>query len=351
MAESINDTRIQMNLMQNKGVVLSQTGNYDMAIEMSRKALAIMNGKQEKVQLFLNIAITSLNAGNIDTAYIYGNKAIALLDTTIIKETHFAAYNLMLKIEAIRSNNEIISDYLPQYYNCLAEIYEYRQKQSILEFQIKYDFEKEKNVHITKQRNLARVILFIMAVASVLLTWALILRKTKKHHEQTIYRNQLEIEKTGRENEQTKQQFENLQNMFAKRNIEMRMAIVEKLGIIRDIAQLRANAERGRNITEMTINSITERFTVEKIIDITNELYPGMTAKIINTFPDAALNTLEICICCLIICDFSNAEIALFIGKNRNTRSVENCKTAIRQKIGVPNYGDMHDFLTSKISI
>jgi DNA-binding NarL/FixJ family response regulator len=68
-----------------------------------------------------------------------------------------------------------------------------------------------------------------------------------------------------------------------------------------------------------------------------------------NFFSDANLSEQETGVCSLIVCGFSNKELALFIYKKKDTQSVEKMKNRIRKKLNIPSYTDIQKFLLDEI--
>jgi len=160
---------------------------------------------------------------------------------------------------------------------------------------------------------------------------------------------EVELEKNECKNTEAKQKLETLQNMYHKRNNEMQISLLEKLGIIKDIALL--NPKQTSSVMFIDkLNTIISKITMEKFVGITNELYPDFTRKLNENFPNSNLTEQEIGICCLIFCGFSNKELALFIHKKKDTQAVEKAKNRIRKKLNIPAYRDIQKFLSDNIT-
>ena len=165
-------------------------------------------------------------------------------------------------------------------------------------------------------------------------------RKTKE--------KELELERNEREKAKAEQKLEILQNMYHKRNNEIQILLLEKLGIIKDIALL--NPKQTSSLKFISdVNAVISRFTMQKFVDITNELYPDFTRKLKENFSNSKLSEQETGVCCLIFCGFSNKELALFIHKKKDTQAVEKLKNRIRKKLAIPAYRDIQKFLSDNI--
>ena len=86
-------------------------------------------------------------------------------------------------------------------------------------------------------------------------------------------------------------------------------------------------------------------YTIKRYLKITDELYPGFADKLLRHFPDVKLTELEMGACCLIVCGFSNQDLAFFIHKNKKTQAVEKMRNRIRQKLNVPQSISFQEFL------
>jgi len=160
---------------------------------------------------------------------------------------------------------------------------------------------------------------------------------------------EVELEKNEREKAEAKQKLETLQNMYNKRNNEMQILLLEKLGIIKDIALL--NPKQTSSIKFINeVDSIISKITMEKFVGFTNELHPDFTKKLNDNFPNSNLTEQETGVCCLIFCGFSNRELALFIHKKKDTQAVEKIKNRIRKKLNIPAYRDIQKFLSDNIT-
>ena len=160
---------------------------------------------------------------------------------------------------------------------------------------------------------------------------------------------EVELEKNESEKAEAEQKLETIQNMYNKRNNEMQISLLEKLGIIKDIALL--NPKQTSSVMFINeVNTIISKITMEKFVGITNELYPDFTRKLNDNFPNSNLTEQEIGVCCLTFCGFSNKELALFIHKKKDTQAVEKTKNRIRKKLNIPAYRDIQKFLSDNIT-
>ena len=167
------------------------------------------------------------------------------------------------------------------------------------------------------------------------------------HFKSTILKKMMSIFK--KEKEEIAIKLQEQRTLFKKRNTDIQMMFLEKLGIIKEITLLNTHHKNPINLS-LEINAIKSKMTIQKFIEITNELYPGYAGKLKNAFPDLNLSEREIGICCLILYGFSNQELALFVYKHKDTASIQKWKTRFRKKLGIPDYGDIRSFLLDKIA-
>jgi hypothetical protein len=72
-----------------------------------------------------------------------------------------------------------------------------------------------------------------------------------------------------------------------------------------------------------------------------NELHNGFYDQVRNQYPQ--LKEQEFRICCLSCEGFDDTEISILLNINKSSM-LPKWRTAIRQKIGIPSYGDFNDF-------
>jgi hypothetical protein len=132
----------------------------------------------------------------------------------------------------------------------------------------------------------------------------------------------------------------------------MKTIFLEKIGFIKKVAllapylkknELKNQIEKDNLIKEIRL--IVNKLNVQNFRDTANELYPGFTDMLKQHWCE--LSDREIDICCLILFDFNNDELDLFLNDRLqgSKNSIQAWKTAIRRKLGIKEYGDIKKYL------
>ena len=163
------------------------------------------------------------------------------------------------------------------------------------------------------------------------------------------------MEKTA-ELENIMQQADTLQEMYHQRDNELKTKFLERIGFIKKVAllspYLNENTFKDRN-DELTLvkktHEIVKSIDVESFIDIANELYPDFTSRLKQAYNE--LDDREISICCLLLFDFNNQELDLFINRRLkgSLYAIQKWKSSIRRKLNIDFYGDIKEHLLRSI--
>ncbi|MDR2146691.1 MAG: hypothetical protein LBE91_09575 [Tannerella sp.] len=194
--------------------------------------------------------------------------------------------------------------------------------------------ETEKNSMNNRSKSRLWIFAGLLGIVTVLFSIAVFNCKTENlRQKKTLSKTECEIEK------------------IRERNKELQAAFMEKSGIFKDIVILIPNLMKIHDVNVIAgLNAITSKLSMQKFIEITNELYPGFTEKLKNLSSNNKLTEREIAVCCLSVCGFSNYELALFIFKKKDTQSVIKLKNRIRKKLGISPYQKIQQFLLEKIT-
>lgn len=195
------------------------------------------------------------------------------------------------------------------------------------------DLEAIKNNHRTTlikylTSNVILSILLLILVAVVFL-----MRRKNIRHQRVL-------EKT----EERLAAFQEICHHFIRKENVWQNAFLEKMGIIRDIAVLDKYLKKDKkndNILILKINEIISKLDLQTFTKAIDELCPGFIHTIETKYPE--LDEQEISVCCLCYFDFDNDGISILMNKKINT--IQQKKTDIRRKIGIPHHGDIKVFL------
>jgi len=365
------DFAMQVKIYNNMGVAYKEQGQHNKAIHFSRQALQFANNDDDKILIYLNLADVFLGISSTDSARYYIQLAEALISDTDNTLTSASLAYLSYLIENTAGNYQKSLKYLESYSDLQIEILENNDRRLLAEMQRKYDLTNKEN-ELNKQRNralkIAGISLMILLALAVYCIYILRINMkqkdalAKEKFEKT--EKQLALEKAEREKiektmelEHVLQQAQILQEMYSRRDNEIKTKFLEKIGIIKKIALLSPyldeNAPNDRNEEVrlmMKTRDIVKNLDIHNFIDIANELYPEFTSRLKQTYSE--LDDREISICCLLLFDFNNQELDLFINRRLKStlNTVQTWKTAIRRKLNIDPRGDIKSHLLDKIS-
>jgi len=375
LAQLHDDISQQATIYTNMGVSYSELGQLDTAMHYCRKALSIAQEDDEKALTFFNMADIFKKSNMPDSARYYLTRAEHLLHPVEDMYVQASVTHLHYQIEKVAENYQKALTFLENYTLYQDTLTDRRDRQLLLDMQRKYDTAAVVNEYQLKQ-NLLWKYMAILGFAVLALTGTVIyfsrenrkkdttLKETEKDKmeqllalekmEREKMEQQMALDRMEREKEKMEKELETLQNLFSRRDNEMRNAVIDKLGIIKGITGLRQKVEVNKRLTHEKMKEAIDQFmacfTVGKIMATINEGYPGLVEELKSKYPKANLSEREICVCCLCLFGFDNNEIAFLIEKNKKTKAVENWKTAIRRQLGIDEYGDIQKALKGKIT-
>ena len=362
LAHNLNDTVMQLAVLQNTGVACLQTGNHARAADLYHEALALANRK-DSAQLLSNLANLYLDTGQTDTAFAYSQKALAQLDTTINSPVLLNVYRQMLLIEAHRGNGEKAVDYFLKYNLCLDEILKMEEKKSLLDIQRKYDFEKMQDEYSIKKRNYVIAFLSALIVALGLMLWSFNLRKGKKQLEIRIADLLIRLNDLN----ETKEQFQKLKeakmsensenngtgetqelNRLKKRHEEQYKTFITYYFDM--LSRIERECRNAPDQTMVKIESLNRILFGNAHIDFWSaavKLIPeGLIEKIKKMFPE--LDNTEMKICCLTYLNADTVAISIALGVKDET--IYTLNSRIRGKLKIGARKNIKRFLEEKLS-
>ena len=310
----------------------------DAAKYWGRQALTRTTADMDKADIFKNFAQIFLEQNLLDSAKYYIVEAESFIagSNNLYELANF--YYVYYEIEKEAGNYPKAMEYYELYANCRIKLTDWNDLQKRLEVQKQYDIANKENRYFKEKVRIWRFTGILAMIALALIFVVILMRNRQKKA----------LSKTKLEKNEAEQKLEMLYNMYHKRNNEIQVAFLEKVNIIKEMTLLNTqNTSPVRFIAE--VNALISRFTTQKFVDITNELYPGFTDKLKDNFPNANLSELETGVCCLIVCGFTNKELAFVIYGKKDTHTVEKLKNRIRKKLDIPAYNDIQKFLLDEI--
>ena len=344
LAYSLNDTDMQVAVLQNMGVASRQTGDDARAADLYHAALALAN-RQDSSQLLSNLANLYIDAGQYDLAFEYNQKALAQLDTAILNSVLLNVYHQMLVIEANRGNNGAkVMNYFSKFMTCLDEILETDEKKTLMYIQRKYDFDKAQDAYSIKKRNYVIAILSALIAALLLMLWALYLRKGTIQRDLTIDNLQLQLNELRKTEKQ-------LQKMKKEKTLEyeerQRNLITHYLQILSRIdLELRNLPKEKMAKIESLIRTTFGKPKIDLWSAVEKLIPEGLTEKIHKMNPE--LDHTELKICCLSYIHADNSAMSLVL--NMMKTSLRTRKSRIKKKLGIEAEKNISEFLDEKLS-
>jgi tetratricopeptide (TPR) repeat protein len=322
----------------------TEIGLFDTGKYFGLQALNLANNSIEKMDIYKNFAQLFLNENKSDSARHYIAMAESFIDDIDNKYELINFYHLSYLIEKRTGNDSKALEYFELYSKHRMELFDWNEGLKLIEAQHKYEIAQIESQY-NKDRSTTWGVIGILGIVSFLLTIVVLLV-----HKKNINQD-LALTRVNQETTEAKHQLKILQHLHQKHRTAIQQTFLEKLEIIKDMALLTQIEKKQMNTANLVakVNAIVSKFTTQKFINSTNSLYPEFTVKLINTFPNASLSENEINVCCLVVCGFTNKELALFIYQKKDTQAVEKLKNRIRKKLDIPAYMDIQKILFEQI--
>ena len=363
LAQLHENAAMQMLVYNNMGAAYRVQGQPERSIYYGRQALQLAADDNDKVRIYLNLANVFHETSNVDSARYYIQQADTLLSNidNIFMSASFAYFSY--QIENAAGNYQKALEYHESYTKLYIEVMENNDRKLVLDMQRKYDMtikENELNKRSSRAWRYAGVALSCLLALAAFLIY--ILRVNMKQKE-ALAKEQLALEQAEREKmektaelENIMQQAQTLQEMYHQRDNELKTKFLERIGIIKKVAllspYLNENTLKDRNEAQklmMKTGEIVNSLDLQNFIDIANELYPDFTGRLKRAYNE--LDDREISICCLLLFDFNNQELDLFINRRLKGTlyTIQTWKTTIRRKLNMDLRGDIKEHLLKRI--
>jgi len=363
------DAALQVMVYTNMGVAYREQGMLEKANLYSRQALKMATKDEEKLLIYFSFANEHHAQNKLDSARFYLEQAEPLINADNIHSWASLTY-LYYLIEKDDGNLEKALKYYERYMSYWEEITQSSDRKLLLEMQKKYDSATKENAFNKLKNRWWKITGSLIGILLALAVFFIyVLRKSMKRKEELVkfqienMEKQLVLEQIEREKmektielENTIRQAQTLQKLIDHRDNEIKNKFLEKIGIIKNIALLSPYLEENalknrteeRKLIEKTHN-IVKKLNVKNFMDIANELYPGFTDKLKQSCSE--LEDREISICCLILFNFNNQELDLFVNHRLkgSLNTIQTWKTAIRRKLNISLHGDIKIWLLENI--
>jgi len=365
-----NDAALKVMVYSNMGVAYRELNQLDKATFYSRQALQWAENDSEKIYIYLNLAEIYHELINADSARYYIQLAETLLNKTDNNLSTVTLANLAYRIEKTAGNCEKALEHFELHTKRYIEILEDSDRKLLLEMQRKYDHTSKEN-EMNRQRNRAwKIAGFALAILLMLAMYFIYLLRSNMKHREALAKeiiknteNQLALEQAEHENmkktlelEQALQQAQTLQELYHQKDNEHKTKFLKKIEILKEVALLfplldedKLKEKKEQQKLVQNTREIVKKLDLQNFTDIANDLFHGFTCKLKQMYSE--LDEREISICCLLLFDFNNRELDLFINRRLygSMNTIQTWKTAIRRKMGIDLHGDIKSHLIEKI--
>ena len=352
IAETTNNTTMIVAINQsNIGSSYLHSHDLQTAKENYLKTYKLATDEKFKMEFSTTLANIYYYLNMNDSARYYINQYLNYFENEGNNSSLSFVYRILSQIEEKESNYKGALNYHQAYSHFLAENLKEERDSDLRIFEKRYNYEQvqnEKNELLIERQYIYLLLLLsiiVIIAISFFLYWKMTKHKTHLLKEEAAL---LEAE----------QQISVLKNMakdFNEKENTLRNEVIRYFNIIKKVALLNENKlfnnekDYVSNILISQINKIVygqkEGFNWDIFFNSINVLYDGIIERINEAYPQ--LDSTELKICYLSYASFSNSEIATLLGLALNT--VQQKKSNIRKRIGVPEHGNLQDFLSQHL--
>jgi tetratricopeptide (TPR) repeat protein len=335
--------REKVNIRQSLGVIYQEMEEYKKAKESLLNALSITSDDSvEKARVLMNLAKVYQLEKQMDSARYYIRKSLSLEAKE--PELSMSTYLLLSEIEEDSWHHKEALDYHKEYVNHVSKLVEKNKSNALLELQGKYNFEKLKNEsskRVIKQQKMTIIFSISFIIASFLTCFFCM----------KLYRS----EKLRLETEQKIESLKKMAKSYSGDDQSTRDILLQHFNILKKAALIEASIDqeekrKGEKLIKKFNWIVYEQDSLDwdKLYQIINRLHAGLYDKVREMYPQ--LDEMGFRLCYLSgRSNFSDDEISIIM-KISTTNKVRKMRTAIRKKIGVPPYLDLHSFFVEKLS-
>jgi tetratricopeptide (TPR) repeat protein len=341
LADYYQIPEVQAYTRQNISIAYRETGNYSHAKKNLLEALSFPVDSIEQARIWMNLAKVYMYENNLDSAKFYINHSLTL--QTQEPALSRSTYWLLSDIEEKEGHLQEALHYFKEYNAYGEKILEENKTKAVLEIQEKYNYEKlknENNRQTIRQQKTGFVFVFMLFCLSLIAFF--------------FYRRSVRNEKLVLEAEQKVENFRKLAEKSLEKDNTVREILVHHLNILKKVALIDKDiSEEDRKKGERFIKKINKIVYEQDALDW-NKLYQAIN-KIQNNLYDRVrekypqLNVAEFRLCFLSVGDFDDHEIAVIM--KTSSHMVRKMRSAIRKKIGVAPYYNIHVFFCENLSI
>lgn len=334
LSESADDDSFRFDIMQSTIVALIEAEEYSRAMDLCRQCSREFDAvTDKKIEYFLSSdwAVIYYYLDQPDSALYYAGIAEKYALSRDDTEKLAGTYELLSMIENEKGNNEQAFDYYMKQMEYEKKLAKEAEQHKIVEINKKYNTEllENENKLLTVKHQRSSVI-FISIILAFGITIVYIRLKNKAN------KAQLEREKVERENDILKMEKEiaSLQKRTENHSEAIANVVLGQIGIIKQIAELE-NCKNDKDKTSK-ISEISNLLNSELIINTIRNIDPGYVEDFREKYPQLDQKLMDVCM--MLMLDFSDIMITLFVSKQRSINSVRQLKTSIRTDLKITKH-------------
>ncbi|RNC63884.1 hypothetical protein [Proteiniphilum sp. X52] len=339
IAESINDRQLQSLLAQNLSVAYSETNQNKEAGEFLHRSIRLSLNDNDLPHYYLNLSKLYRDTGQLDSLAFFINKLKQTVDTSTDLYFKASAYNLLAGDAKTNHRYEMAFDYQQKRNEIVEKINEERFQQSIYEVQQKYDYIKQRNLYDLLLLQRQRIIIIILSLFLLLsLLSVFLLRQVVRQKNQMI-----SLQNAMQTLNKTTNDLQKRETSVSRHEKQLRETLLWKFNVLLKSFLLKSELEPFEMMdTKITMAKFEEivygknnRSLWNSLVEIIDELYPGLSHFIRNSYPQFSDTELKVCL--LSYAGLPSKIIAPLINQSVNT--VNMSRTRIRQKMGLQKPG------------
>jgi DNA-binding CsgD family transcriptional regulator len=217
---------------------------------------------------------------------------------------------------------------------------------ALLEIQAKYDFAnlKDNNIQlVVKQQKILLITAFALLLIGLI---AFLFYRKSMHNQKSLYEADQKIDSLNNMAKLVSEEKQAYQN-------QLKNVLFNQFNVLKKISLLEKSiSENDRQNGEYLLKKINRIIYKQDQLDwvplyqTMDQLHEGFYTQLRKQYPQ--LNENEFRICCLSYKEFNDAEIAVLL--NTTPFMIQKNRSKIRKQIGVPNHGNLRDFLREQLA-
>lgn len=343
LADKHKFAKEQSSVRQNIGVVYREKKEYDLAKQYMKEGLGCAANNTAKAKIYLSLSKAYNENKQLDSAYYYIQQSLNLQksDTQNLYLLSIT-YKMLSSLEEKRNRYKEALEYHKKYSANLKLILKENRNKSVIDAEKKYRLEVAQNENNRiKVKNLETILtlviifmLIAIALSIIIVCQIMKLRHDKKkiaESESSIY----ELQEMARIYDEEKKTLRNI--------VLHNFDILRKNAALQETLMAKGDKVSPQRISREANNILYGQDTIDwnllylSMNERHNRLFDKMKAK----YPQ--LDEDEFRICCLTYAKFNSRQIAIIMQLSINT--IHNKNTLIRQKLGIPKFGNITSFL------